>query len=165
MSILTNAQVATLQRVLSTTNHVLPRIEMLEALGQISPELRSRVGELRTQREYLKSLSDAALEINRQIAGAQVGGFAPASPPPSGGFVPVDAVGGLPPAPRPTAPVNPASLNRRVDIGARVPPDVRSDLESRGRTIQYDNGKNVYWYLGDEIDYQRWMHAGFPLYT
>lgn len=69
MPVLTNAQVATLQRVLAITNNVLPRLEMLESLANINTAMRPRVHELRTQREYLAQLATAALEIERQLGG------------------------------------------------------------------------------------------------
>lgn len=67
--VLSNAQVATLQRVLAVTNNVLPRLEMLEALANINVSMKPRVQELRAQREYLAQLATAALEIERQISG------------------------------------------------------------------------------------------------
>lgn len=67
MPILSNAQVATLQKVLAVTNNVLPRLEMLEALANINVAMKARVQELRSQREYLAQLATAALEIERQV--------------------------------------------------------------------------------------------------
>lgn len=65
--ILTATQMATLQKVQAAMNHVLPRIEMLEALGQHSPALMERAKELRSRREYLTNLATTALELNRQL--------------------------------------------------------------------------------------------------
>lgn len=79
MPVLSSAQIATLQRTLATANNVLPRIEMLESLSRINPQLASRVGELRSQREYLVQLATAALEIDRQLGGT---GVVPPPPPP-----------------------------------------------------------------------------------
>lgn len=67
MPVLTNAQIATLQKTLAVTNNVLPRLEMLEALAQINMGMKPRVAELRAQREYLAQLATAALEIERQL--------------------------------------------------------------------------------------------------
>lgn len=69
MPVLTNAQVATLQRVLATANNVLPRIEMLEGVARVNTSLTQRVAELRAQREYLVQLATATLEIERQLGG------------------------------------------------------------------------------------------------
>lgn len=80
MPVLTTAQVATLQRVLATTNNVFPRIETLQAWAQINPAIASRVADLSTQRDYLAQLATAALEIERQLGG-QVS--IPPPPPPS----------------------------------------------------------------------------------
>lgn len=66
--ILTNPQIATLQRVLAACNHVLPRIEMLEQLAAINPTIAQRAAELRAMREYQVQFATAALEIDRQIA-------------------------------------------------------------------------------------------------
>lgn len=64
--ILSNPQLATLQRVLAACNHALPRIEMLEQVGTINPQMRQRAEELRAQREYQVQLATMLLEINRQ---------------------------------------------------------------------------------------------------
>lgn len=100
MGMLTNPQVATLQRILAISNEVLPKLEMLESLAGINPNLLTRVRELRAQREYLVSLSTAALEIDRQIVPGTTGaGFgAPTSPPPT--WLPPDpSAGGIKAAP------------------------------------------------------------------
>lgn len=70
MPVLSNAQVATLQKVLAVTNNVLPRLEMLESLSKINISMGPRVQELRSQREYLAQLATAALEIERQLGTA-----------------------------------------------------------------------------------------------
>lgn len=66
--ILSNTQTATLQRILAACNNVLPRIEMLEALGAINPAIGNRVRELRTQREYQVQLANTTLEVDRQLS-------------------------------------------------------------------------------------------------
>lgn len=77
--ILTTAQAATLRRVLSSCNNVLPKLEMLEALGASNPSIAQRARELRQQREYMCQLATTALEIDRQVGG---GGYTPPPPPP-----------------------------------------------------------------------------------
>lgn len=66
--VLTNQQIAHLQRVISQCNHGLPRIELLEALAAINPTLKARVNDLRTTREYQVSMSNTALEVERQLS-------------------------------------------------------------------------------------------------
>lgn len=68
--VLTNQQIASLQRVISQCNHALPRIELLEALAAVNPVLKGRVNDLRTNREYQVQLANTALEVERQLSAA-----------------------------------------------------------------------------------------------
>jgi hypothetical protein len=80
--ILTAPQVATLKRALAAANQALPRIEMLEQLGQHSSGIRAAAQELRTKREYIVQLATSTLEIDRQIGGSEPSVPAYAAPPP-----------------------------------------------------------------------------------
>ena len=66
--ILTNTQIATLQRVKANCNQALPRIEMLEALAAVNPALKPRAEELRAMREYQLQFATTALELDRQLS-------------------------------------------------------------------------------------------------
>lgn len=65
--ILTAAQVSAFERAIASSNNVLPKIEILERLGTINPPLAERARQLRTKRDYLYQLSEAALEFNAQV--------------------------------------------------------------------------------------------------
>lgn len=81
MGVLTTAQASAMRRVQAIANDVLPRIEFLEALAGVSPELAARVRDLRTQREYLYNLALTALELDRSI-GSGMPVSTPLLPPP-----------------------------------------------------------------------------------
>lgn len=74
MSVLSNAQVATLQRALANANHVLAKIEWLERMAEVNTSLRQRVSELRASREYQVSLATTGLEVDRQLGSAHANG-------------------------------------------------------------------------------------------
>lgn len=72
--ILSNSQIATLQRALANSNHVLPKVEWLAAMAEINTALQQRVRELRAQREYQVSLATTGLEVDRQLSAKYANG-------------------------------------------------------------------------------------------
>lgn len=153
MSVLTNAQVAALQRVLATCNQVLPRIEMLEALAAVNPDMRQRVAELRAQREYLVQLATTALEIDRQIVPTQS----------KAGLVAPQGTTWNEPSPRRTGPTEPGEdLRWRVTYGTVLRPGDEEAYSARGRPLIYDPMIRSYYYMGTQDEYQRSLGLSGP---
>jgi hypothetical protein len=53
---------------IAASNNVLPQLEWLEQLANVHPVIRERVQDLRTKRDYLKHLSETALEAERIVS-------------------------------------------------------------------------------------------------
>lgn len=53
------------EETLAATLEVLPPLEYLEALSVVHPGIGPRVAELRTQREFLRTLAETAVELDR----------------------------------------------------------------------------------------------------
>lgn len=64
---LTRAQISSFEKAIAASNNALARIEMLERLGSINPQLATRAAELRAKRDYLHQLAETALEFNQQM--------------------------------------------------------------------------------------------------
>lgn len=66
--ILTRAQISNFEKAIAAANNVLPKIEILERLGYMNPQLAERVRQLRVKRDYLYQFAEAALEFNAQTS-------------------------------------------------------------------------------------------------
>ena len=67
--ILTSGQRAALQRAAAAALQLLPKIELLEALGNVSPQWAERAAELRVRRDLLARLAEAGLQFDESTAG------------------------------------------------------------------------------------------------
>lgn len=162
MGVLTNPQVATLQRILAITNEVLPKLELLEALAQINGSMAQRVKELRTNREYLVQLATAALEIDRQITpgtGGAAGGTGKGKPTDPGMRTSWTDGPTYRPGADPLAPAPPPTGNRyRIDAGGVLTDDQKGWLAARGLTPYFQSGGRTWAFEGtwnDEQDFRR----------
>lgn len=68
MAILTDRQRAVCERGIAAANEILPRVEYLQRVAAMIPEIQARADQLRTKRDYLLHVSQTLLDADRMTS-------------------------------------------------------------------------------------------------
>jgi hypothetical protein len=68
VSVLNDRQRAVCERGIAAANEILPRVEYLQKVAALIPELQPRADQLRVKRDYLLHVSQTLLDVDRMMS-------------------------------------------------------------------------------------------------